>query len=596
MPRMSKEETRMWKERLEHVNWVWKEKGYTGEGERSIKKYMEAYVGEYPELQGWGNLRLQVVNGVFSSVNAMISQLSARNPHVMVRPSHRTDIRRARGARINELVLNYFQYELRLKRQWDKALRDALIIPGGGFIQHGYTPSVEKFDDQGKEIEIYSPARADLPWIRRVPIWDVRVDPTAETWYPDEDAQWVMFRSFLTMEQIRKNPGLIEREDLRPTTTFDRRVAKNERDPTKQNPGPEDLKCVEVWTCYDKTERKWFSLATGCAKPIREPDDWPIPWEDLPFDWLAFNTTPNEPDAVSFTSQIWPQVTERMKLRTLMAELVKRTRRLVVYNPDALADGGDSRLEAGDNLAEFFATREGADPSTVVKEVNIGQFPQELLLYDALIAQDIRETIQQSLMDRAQRINVETATEAQGVRIGSATGQGRNQERFEDFLADIMRHFHIALRSEGIVTEDLLIAIAGANDAQVLFDLKDYLIPEAPGFIKIGPSDLHGEFSYRVRVGSTLPEDHDREIARLLMIKQATAGDPSVNQRALNELIIEESGHDTSRLMVTPQVEIDAEKRRTAAEAMGKGGNSGNSGGNLTNTVRNLDPGLRGAT
>ncbi len=163
MPRMTVKEIQRWRKRLDWSHRIWKKKGYTGEGNNSFFKYIRAYRGEYPDLEGWGGLDLQPVHVIFSSINTLRSQLSARNPKVSVKPDQEDFVS---GARIMELILPHFQDELKMKRQYDKALRDALIAPAG-FLRHLYVPKIESFDDDGNLIEMFHHSKPDLPSIRR---------------------------------------------------------------------------------------------------------------------------------------------------------------------------------------------------------------------------------------------------------------------------------------------------------------------------------------------------------------------------------------------------------------------------------------------
>ena len=70
MPRMTTKEFQMWKQRLEWADRVWEDKGFKGKGEKSFYKYLKAYRGEYPELEGWGGLDLTPVPVIFSTASA----------------------------------------------------------------------------------------------------------------------------------------------------------------------------------------------------------------------------------------------------------------------------------------------------------------------------------------------------------------------------------------------------------------------------------------------------------------------------------------------------------------------------------------------
>lgn len=567
MPRMTSDEFEFWKKRLAWSHRVWSDKGFTGDegrhaggsgsrgGHDSFFRYIQAYRGKYPELEGWGGLDIQPVQVIFSAINTLRAQLSSRNPEVIVRPDREEF---SRGARIMELIQQHFINELKMKRQWDKALRDSLLMPAG-FVRHLYTPEMEVFTDDGERIELFAHAKPDLPSIRRWPLWDIRIDPKAEDWYSDGDAEWCAFRSLFSMDQIRKNPNMITREDLHPTIHLDERMKVWGLEGT--DPGPEMNDLVEVWTVYDKTEKKWFQMTEGSGKTLREPDDWPIPWESLPYDVIFFNDDPADSGPRSMAEMLWPYQVERIKVRTLMSELVKRLRRVVFIFEQGLNEGEAKKLQRSEELMEFILTQ--SNPADIMKEIQIGGFPQELLIYDRQIAEDIRETIGQSLLDRAQRINVETATEAAGVRQGSAIQSSRNQERFENFLSDIMRNFGQALQHT--IDEPLMIQIAGQADTRTTREFGD--------FLQVNPDDIKGEFKYTITVGSTLPRDNDAAIQKRLAYFQVTKDLSFIDQKENIRQMTEDFRYDSARLV------LEDEQLRGTNEALAQQGAAGGANG-----------------
>lgn len=191
MPEFNKGDLEEWKQRLEHSHRYWRDNGLSGEpsndpDQPNAFQFIEWYRGKQWGSMGWGGFApedLITVNVTFANTNAMMSRLSKRNPEVIVTPKRKGSAE-SRRARINQLVMNYFQKELKQKREVDRALLDALLSPFG-CIEHIFTPHIEKFDKNGDEIETNSMARADLPGLKRRPFWDVRFDPLADSWAPD---------------------------------------------------------------------------------------------------------------------------------------------------------------------------------------------------------------------------------------------------------------------------------------------------------------------------------------------------------------------------------------------------------------------------
>ena len=504
MPRMSELELKGWRDKLDYSHSVWKEHGVTSDPVApfyaTVSQLLDAYRGRQWGAS-WGGLDredLVTVNFFFSVTNTILAQLSSRNPKVTVVPRNDDSVDAAPKV---EALLNYYAQEMMMRREFNAALRDALFMPWG-VVRHGFTPRREYFDADGNLLETYSPSKPDLPWIRQIPLWDVRVDPLARTLRGDDDARWCAFRSMHLLDDVRRNPAFITRQDLRAT----HQLSDGYRRPRemKQDRSPEANQLVEVWTFYDKIERKFFALSPGSEKPLREPADWPIAWEGLPLDMLGFNEQSDDPFPVPYLDQLYYLQLERNRVRTMMSELVKRMRRILFVHGDRLDETERAKLFTNPDLVEFIETE--GNPADVVNQVQMGGFSQDLLAYDQLIKEDGREMIGQSNMDRAQRINVQSATEAANVQLGSDTQRSRNQVVFEEFLSGVVANFAKGLQAT--VNPSFIVPILGETDAR--------LLAAKPGvpFLRATPAEIQGEFSFQIVVGSTLPETQDRDLQR----------------------------------------------------------------------------------
>lgn len=589
--KMKPEAVQEWRQRLAHADRYWEKQGMAPGGNRDSGapdafQYIEYYRGNQWPKWGWGGFNpedLITVNVTFSNTNAFMSRISKRNPEVTATPKRKGSTE-SRRARINQLVLNYFLHELKMKREVDRALLDASLAPFG-VVRHIFTPHIDKFDSEGKEIETYSQARPDLPGIKRYPFWDVRFDPTADSWMPDSSNTWVAFRDLLTMEQVKRHPRLTVREDLRPTKSVDL-LSMEMRSNPQRDVGPDWHKLIEVWWIYEKIGRTWFAISPGSQKPLMDPAEWPIPWENLPYSFLAFNPQVDSNVPLPFPHTYASQQRELNKVETLMAELVKRLRRLVFMQRSGLTEADAAKIMSGDlSLQEVFLV-DGA-LGDILKEVGIGGFDQTLMLYRAAIKEDIREQIGMSQMDRAQRINVESASEAVAVQAGSDTQSGRPEQVFEDFWQDIMRTFHQSLRYT--LSDEILIPVVGLADREAIGTMDE--------FHAVSREDVDGEFNIDIRVGSTLPKDHGREFAKALQLKTLLVNDATVDQIELTRIVVEEAGFDSHSLVRSPEQVQDTE---AILAANGQGGppgggkSKGQAGAGLdANLVRQLSPGAQ---
>ncbi len=543
MPRDLEKFTKKWQARLAHAHVMWGEQGMiserigsgkaNGPAAEEIWKYLRHY--RLDAWDGsWGGIQkrnLAVTTLGFAAYNTWSAGLLARNPRAQVLPRLRTGSQQAtavaQDALAVEALLNYDISTQKMKRQLNRALFASFFSPLGGVIRHGFTPSEEFYADKTGEklMERYAPANPDRPWIRNVKPWDIRIDPTAATFEPDEDAEWVAFRQIRTLEDIRSNPNLVSRRGLKANIRLGVSGGMMRERELKGFPENE---WFESWVIYDKRERIWFEIADkGLSVPLRNPDDWPLPWKDLPYDLLQFNEQMDTAFQVPYMQAVVRTLAERNKLRTIMAELVKRLRRVIAYNRQALEEDEEGKVTGDDlDLAEWIAVK--GSPGEAISQIQVGGLDTTLMAYDAQLQADIREALGQSQMDRAQRVNVESATEANQIQQGSAISSGRNQERLEDFLGSTVRHYAIARQA---VTEiDELVPMFGVEDTRILDDGK------GAEYFKVTPEQLRGEWHFEIVAGSTLQRNRQSEVALAMGDIQVATSEilaPVFNQRQL---------------------------------------------------------------
>jgi hypothetical protein len=523
MARPNKKLAVYWRKQMEYADLVWEEAGWKAsaklrnpEPEQLATAYLDAYRGRQWGQQGWMGLlpeQLAVTPLFFSAANTFVAGLIARSPEISVLP-RRPQV--AEAARKVEAVLNYDVYELKMKRQWKRAVFDAFFCPYG-IIRHGFTPSEEfASGSDGDLLELYAGARRDKPWIRRWTLWDFRLDPMAETPDSDGDAEWCAFRTMLTREQIENNPKMTLPKSATGTLRLAMPTPRGTLRTERESAPPEEY--FEVWSIYNKCDKTWLQMDGTYEHILRPEGEWPIPWEDLPFDSLYFNPQADTPFPIPFAQTVMPAIVMRNKLRTITEELIKRIRRVIPFNENVLGEGVSGKLEDL-GLAEFLPVK--GEIGNAIGQVQLGSFPQELLLYDALLKEDVREALGQSNLDRGQRINVESAQEAAGVRQGSATNASRNVEALEDFLDSSIRHYAQARRATTL--EDEIVPILGSEDSRILVtDL-------AQKYLTVTPADLNGEYDFIIKQGSTLPDTQARRVQEALGDVQVASQFPAMH-------------------------------------------------------------------
>lgn len=528
-------------------------------------RFLDAYRGVFPSsmpkaVEGVDEF---VGNLVFATVNAVMAQTSARDPEVVVRPLGGTaaDDNSWRRAWLNQKVLQTLIREKNFRREVDRALHSAILLPFG-IVRHGYTPEFEEYENQyGDVVARFKNQTPDLPWIQHLRPWQVRIDPLVNTFDMDAEVGWIAFQQlYRSPLDIDDNPNLISSKEWKATFCYDPRPMHERKSAKPSHSGvtagntkkrdESELDLYEEWVIYDARRRTWYGVSHGSEKLVREERDWPIDWGQLPASILTLNEQLDSPFGVPFVEMIWHEQMLYNKLWTVIKAIANRIRRIIFVNEGAFQSnrGQLENLLNPDSLVEFIVA--DGDVSAVAKEVQFGQLDGQLigLLYQ--LREQIREVLGVSSFDRGQRANVETAAEANLIGAGGQVSKSRIQAKFETFWTDVIRAAHRAL----LQTEDsrsFFIPVIG--EANTLFLTQDEI---AQGFIQVGLEDLQGEFDYGVKLNSTIPLDPAAELAKLIQVNQAAGGpnDPLLDGVYFRKRIYGLAGEDAERLVVSREV------------------------------------------
>jgi hypothetical protein len=510
-----------WRDRLRYAKKTWVDHGILGSQHPShMRLLIEFYRGnQWAHLSGIPGIHedhLASVNKIFPIANTLHGDVASRNPQVQVFP--RTDDSIPKALPVENLI-NYDIEELNFKRQTNRALAYHLFGPFG-VVRHGFTPPEEFESESGRRMQMYRPAKSARPWIRAVKPWNVLFDPSCDYFHPDEGLEWVAFRDVMLLADIKDNPNMIARDQLK---DFQGNISQEWKDMQyghhDAGDDPDMKNKVEVFTVYEARERTWFQMTLdGVDNYLRDPDDWPIDWETLPVSIFQVNEQMDTPFTLPIMDQCPSIQQELNRLRSMMGELVFRLRRLIGVQATGMDDAEINKIEDG-AINEIIKTK--ASPKEVIQLITSGVFPQELLQYEALLEEDMREVVGQSKMGRAQRINVETAHEVERVQQGQDVSTGRIVDAFETFNQEIIRLYMQGRRATMDITGAEIVRIVGQQDENGI---------QAWG--QVAPGDLHGDFDFNVVHGSTRPRDRDREAQKAAADFQLAFNAPDIFKAA----------------------------------------------------------------
>ena len=507
----------IWQQRLTDAKRIWMDKGILGnESDSSMRMLIEFYrSNQWQNMMHWGGLEpedLRIVNKIFPTANAQQAAISSRNPRVNYFPRSE-DAQAAAKARAVKALHDYDIVEQKHKKQFNSAFRDHQFAPFG-IVRHGYTPPDEIATQDGRRkrqrrLGVRRDTNPNRPWMRRIAPWNALMDPHCEAFDPDGGMRWCAFRDMMWKDDILANPNMTaDRDKLKTSSGNIAREWLDMLDPAvRERSGELKSDAFEVWTVYEAEEDTWFQMTlSGFGDFLREPDDWPIPWETLPINVFCVNEQMDTPFALSLMENQLPLQQELNQVRTMIHQGVLRTRRFNIAAAGAFEDEEVTRMKNGD-MSEFFMTKPGVgDAKSALATVQTGGLPQEAIQHMGIIQEDMREESGQSKMDRGQRINVESAAEAAFVDAGSSINEGRIEDAFIDFVTETE-----SLYMQG--RRHILKEVGEVERVRVVVDSDMGSLRE---FVDVDEEMLHGEYDFELVAGSTRRKDPNDEARKAL--------------------------------------------------------------------------------
>ena len=489
-----------WRERLTDAKRVWIDKGILGtSADSTMRMLIEFYrSNQWQGMEHWGGLQteaLRIVNKIFPMANAMQAEIAARNPKTQYFARHEDWTVAAPKVKA---LHDYDIREQNHQRQLNAAFRDHQLAPFG-IIRHGFTPE-EEYETEGstrrrkRRMQLYRPANPNRPWLRRISPWNVLMDPYCEAFHPDGGMRWCAFRDVMMKRDIADNPNMtVDRKKLQGSSGNIASEWLEMQDPAlRQSGSPDKAEGFEVWTVYEAEEGQWFQMAlSGIDDWLRKPADWPIPWETLPINIFSVNEQMDTPFSLALLEDQIPLQNELNQVRTMLSQGVLRGRSFNIANAQSFEDDEVTRMKDGEMGEWFFA--KGGDLGNAVQSVKTTGVSQESLLLLGIVTDDMRESGGQSKMQRGQRINVSSATEASFVQSGNDINAGRIEDSFVTFVTEVESTYMQGRRFIlGEVGESERVRILGTSGSAQLDQ-----------WVDVTPEDLAGDYAFELEAGST---------------------------------------------------------------------------------------------
>lgn len=501
----------LWLSRIKVSRNFFKENLYT-----QAREMVNMYVGDH--FSGLDAEAAVVINYCFAIIKAILPQIYYQDPYIFLTPGDGET--KEENSKAAEVILNYFWYNMGIKKQIKKIVLDTLLY-SYGIGKLGYTTKTKKTglaESGAAHTELIT---EEYPFFIRTSPLDV----VTETSIKDFDyKRWIATRYLLPLAEMKEKYE--NTKDLKGNYKI-----KSADDEALKNLGIsgtelEDFKFVEFWEALDIVDNKIYVVTEETDKFLREEDS-PYDIKGGNYKFLIFNDVPDRLFPLSDLSQIAKINIEIDKTRSQLLNHRAKSQRKLFYDQDIFAN----EKERKNFLSNVDMVMVACKPGKVKDGVKIfdpSMVQAELYNIDALSKDDLNNISAVGNQQRAVESLVEkTATESQ---IIDRNANLRNSERLDavtDFCIDVAKGIITILQKN--LTEKTAVKITKEGKER---------------FEKFNKESISGKHNVRIDVGSMAKPNTDEDRIKINEFAQTAIGAvdeqgrPVVNQRGLIEVLI----------------------------------------------------------
>lgn len=544
-PKTPAENVKLWQERVS----IARQSGENWAKSSGAERFVDEYNGKFSIFFNGlkGAIPVPPINEIFAYVNADLAMTYNRDPYISVNPKAGT----VQGAKIWEVVLNYYWRHLRTKDEVEPELIDKDLV-GFGWHKVGWEVETDGAQEEMRIVKegLYS-GRVDWKDV----VWNFGAKKAPY------DCLWMAQRIVKPLMYVKeKYPAAKDLEG-----TQDPSVDKNSYDNASFK---DDIKVAVLWEVWDAMTRQVYLLAEGLNDKFLAPArPWPDYMSEFPFLMYWDFYAPGKPRPMSSIAPWEPQVLEKMILLASAINHSKRWNRQVLIRKGAMSEGDLDKFERGDDGAILDYTGTGELDSNL-KVFDWGTLPVDFYLLMDRLSGIERDVNGQPEFERGGVTKTSTRTEGelQLIQAGAKGRSDRRVDRFETHLENIARHMLMHLKGNFDFEET--IRITGETPEDVIAALGDHFDP-VTRTVTFTAQDIEGDYDVEVKAGSTLPLNRETKTQILQMILQ-TLGNVQENgvspllRAVISELLDE---FDMKSLEEAYQQEQQAQDQNAQAQA-----------------------------
>ena len=466
---------------------------------RALQQYQGDYEKAIPKFIA--ETDLIPINEVYAFAKTFVPSVYSRDPFIAINPK---GIKWIAGSKILEIAINAYWRELRLKREIRRIMFDAVFAEG--WMKTGYTSQAEKDDVETSE------------YVKSEEIFAVRVSWKNMVRDPDaingiKDARWVAQQIIKPLDVVRASSLYENTKDLQPSHISSYPTDQKYRTGDYKD----EVEYVCLWEVWDRDNETVFTISDQGDKFLMKKD-WPYEMEGFPFELLRFNENPDEAYSPNLIQAWEPQLWEKIKLRSMQLDHIKRFGRQLSAEKGSLSPAEMQKFKQG-RTGSIILHEQGKNPPAPIP---YPQIQSDMYSVGSLIDLDKDNISGQPNAVRSAPQKTQSRTLGEIDRLISAfqSRQSEPQSLIEDFAGEVayklialMKQFISAPKFVRATQTDMvkiMEALVDPETGEPMFD--------QTGF-KFTKEQIQGtEFEIDVRAGSTLPLNKETRLDSMVSI------------------------------------------------------------------------------
>lgn len=445
------------------------------------------------------------ISEVYAFCKAFIPSVYSRDPHIEV-TSHGREF--LGGSKLLELAVNAYWRELNLKREVKRCLLDAILAVG--YMKVGFTASFGSIDgkDGAPNVDPSEYVKNQELFAKRISWKRMSFDPEATNGL--YDARWVVEEIIAPLEAIQKAPFLDKTKNLAPA--FVNKYA--EQEPMVAGyidaAGGEE-QFGRYFMVWDRDNEEVLFISPE-SPDILGKMSWPKGVDGFPYVMLRFNENPDEPYGPNLISPWEPQLWEKIKVRSMQMDHIKRFNRQFIAEEGTFTKLEEAKLLEGRTGAIIKKKANKPDPTPL----NYPQLQTDIYAIENRIDLDKDNISGQpnAVRSAPQRTQSRTLGEIDRLISSFQARQTEPQSVVEDFSSEVASKLIASMKSN---LPGKKWVKATQKDFEVLqAAFPDRFDPEDGG-VRFSKEDIaKAEMEVSVKSGSTIPLDREGKIESLI--------------------------------------------------------------------------------